>query len=79
MILRSRVVILKFYVMCSRWAFGILLWEVFSLGSSPYPTLVLPQMFDYMVMSLRQGMRMAKPRNAPHAMLVLTDFNRVSA
>uniref|UniRef100_A0A8C2Z0L1 receptor protein-tyrosine kinase n=1 Tax=Cyclopterus lumpus TaxID=8103 RepID=A0A8C2Z0L1_CYCLU len=40
------------------WAYGVLLWEIFSLGVSPYPDLPLNQDF---YSSLQRGYRMSRP------------------
>ncbi|XP_034406527.1 platelet-derived growth factor receptor beta-like isoform X3 [Cyclopterus lumpus] len=44
------------------WAYGVLLWEIFSLGVSPYPDLPLNQDF---YSSLQRGYRMSRPEPAP--------------
>ncbi|KAK9537074.1 hypothetical protein VZT92_006810 [Zoarces viviparus] len=44
------------------WSYGILLWEIFSLGASPYPDLPLNQDF---YSSLQRGYRMSGPELAP--------------
>ncbi|XP_068436082.1 platelet-derived growth factor receptor beta-like isoform X2 [Clinocottus analis] len=44
------------------WAYGVLLWEIFSLGVSPYPDLPLNQDF---YSSLQRGYRMSRPELAP--------------
>ena len=51
--------ILSFYV--HRWSFGILLWETFTLGGTPYPGLPTEQLLDY----LSEGKRMENPAKCP--------------
>lgn len=43
------------------WAFGILLWEIFTLGGSPYPGIPIEKLFDL----LKSGYRMQQPQNCP--------------
>ncbi|EDO44510.1 predicted protein, partial [Nematostella vectensis] len=43
------------------WSFGILLWEIMTLGGTPYPGLPTEQLLDY----LSEGQRMAQPQNCP--------------
>ncbi|XP_040006947.1 platelet-derived growth factor receptor beta-like [Xiphias gladius] len=45
------------------WSYGILLWEIFSLGGSPYPDLPMTQDF---YSALKRGYRMTRPEHAPH-------------
>ncbi|KAG7484543.1 hypothetical protein MATL_G00050500 [Megalops atlanticus] len=52
------------------WSYGILLWEIFSLGGTPYPDIPMNQMF---YSALRRGYRMAKP---PHATEEIYDVMR---
>ncbi|XP_074484711.1 platelet-derived growth factor receptor beta-like [Sebastes fasciatus] len=47
------------------WSYGVLLWEIFSLGVSPYPDLPLTQEF---YSALKRGYRMSPPDHAPHGM-----------
>ncbi|XP_057365386.1 vascular endothelial growth factor receptor 1-like isoform X1 [Daphnia carinata] len=45
------------------WSFGIVLWELFSLGKTPYPGMEADEQF---FIKLRQGYRMEKPKYAPN-------------
>ena len=47
----------KFYRNSDIWSFGVLMWEIFTLGGNPYPTVPVEKLFDY----LKDGNRMSKP------------------
>uniref|UniRef100_A0A3Q4AUQ2 receptor protein-tyrosine kinase n=1 Tax=Mola mola TaxID=94237 RepID=A0A3Q4AUQ2_MOLML len=44
------------------WSFGVLLWEIFSLGASPYPGVCIDESF---CRRLKEGTRMRPPEYAP--------------
>lgn len=46
------------------WSFGILLWEIFSFGGSPYPGIALQDIFKL----LKSGYRMQRPKQCPQQM-----------
>uniref|UniRef100_A0A4W4GUN6 receptor protein-tyrosine kinase n=1 Tax=Electrophorus electricus TaxID=8005 RepID=A0A4W4GUN6_ELEEL len=47
------------------WSYGILLWEIFSLGSSPYPGMPVDSKFYKMI---KEGYRMDSPEFSPNEM-----------
>ena len=54
----------------SSWSYGIVLWEIFTLGGSPYPGLPTEDLFSF----LDQGRRMEQPDSCPHEFYaIMTD------
>ncbi|XP_077862813.1 fibroblast growth factor receptor 2-like [Saccoglossus kowalevskii] len=49
------------------WSFGILLWEIFTLGCEPYPNISVPELIE----SLGKGHRMPKPGQCDTQLCVL--------
>ncbi|ETN80290.1 protein tyrosine kinase [Necator americanus] len=43
------------------WSFGILLWEIMTMGGTPYPTIAMPQLYSV----LKGGYRMEPPQKCP--------------
>ena len=39
------------------WSFGVVMWEIFTLGGNPYPGIDATNIYDY----LKEGNRMSKP------------------
>jgi len=59
--LQCSIYSLNYFFHVPRWSFGILLWETFTLGGTPYPGLPTEQLLDY----LSEGKRMDNPAKCP--------------
>ncbi|XP_033926731.1 megakaryocyte-associated tyrosine-protein kinase isoform X2 [Melopsittacus undulatus] len=57
----------KFSSKSDVWSYGILLWETFSFGRTPYPKLSLKEVTEL----LEQGYRMEPPEGCPHTVYAL--------
>ncbi|XP_069755947.1 fibroblast growth factor receptor 2-like isoform X4 [Narcine bancroftii] len=49
------------------WSFGVLMWEIFTLGGSPYPGIPVEELFKL----LKEGHRMDKPANCTNDLYMM--------
>ena len=52
---------------CFRWSFGILLWEIFSMGATPYPGIERANLLTY----LQADRRLESPDKCPQPVCAL--------
>ena len=50
------------------WSFGVLMYEVFSLGSDPYPAFVVQDQVMQFITKIINGLRMERPKYHPAEM-----------
>ncbi|KAK1791061.1 hypothetical protein P4O66_002103 [Electrophorus voltai] len=50
-----------------KWSFGVLMWEIFTLGGSPYPGIPVEELFKL----LKEGHRMDKPANCTNDLYMM--------
>ena len=60
----SNTYLIKRILKSDVWSFGIFLYELFSLGGVPYPTISNEDLFD----RLKEGRRNGKPSKCPQKM-----------
>jgi len=54
------------FLIIYRWAFGILLWEIVTLGAMPYPDIPTNKILQF----LKSGYRMERPPNCSQELYV---------
>uniref|UniRef100_V9KP20 non-specific protein-tyrosine kinase n=1 Tax=Callorhinchus milii TaxID=7868 RepID=V9KP20_CALMI len=57
----------KFSSKSDVWSFGVLMWEIFTLGGSPYPGIPVEELFKL----LKEGHRMDKPANCTNDLYMM--------
>lgn len=61
------------HFLCFRWSFGVLVWEICTLGGTPYHGIDTAQMCHL----LKQGFRMRRPRNCDPALWFFFNFTLI--
>ncbi|XP_035701631.1 tyrosine-protein kinase receptor torso [Folsomia candida] len=60
----------EFSVKSDVWSYGVTIWEIFSLGDQPYPTLTWNEAF---IQALSSGLRPPRPNGCPDVCYALTN------
>ena len=55
------------YYYSFRWSYGVLLWEIVTIGATPYPGVKINELYTI----LSTGYRMEKPQQCPHELYLL--------
>lgn len=67
--------VLKHVYFLQSWSFGVLLWEIATLGANPYPGVPLEQLYTL----IQSGYRMDKPENCSQELHVFLHNNKFVA
>ena len=69
----DRIVFVLLSFDCFSWSYGVLLWEIFSLGGAPYPNTVERML----IKCFERGERMRQPINCPPDMYDLHSYKNI--
>jgi hypothetical protein len=63
--------IVKLVEITPRWSFGVLVWEISTLGGCPYPGIAIERLHDLLTI---QGYRMSRPTGCPRSLYEIMTF-----